>query len=69
MLERALKGSGPRDGSGHVLALAVRDLAAWEERLAAASVPIDDRTPSTLFVRDPDGHRVGLSRYRAGTRD
>jgi hypothetical protein len=25
---------------------------------------VDDRTPATLFFRDPDGHRVGLSAYR-----
>ena len=61
MLERELKGSGPSAGSGHVLALAVDDLAAWDERLRAAGVVVDDRTPATLFVQDPDGHRVGLS--------
>ena len=37
---------------------------AWEERLAAAGIPIDDRTPKTLFLRDPEGHRVALSTYR-----
>jgi catechol 2,3-dioxygenase-like lactoylglutathione lyase family enzyme len=61
MLERTLRGEGPAEGSGHVLALAVDDLAGWESRLAAASIAVEDRTPSTLFVRDPDGHRVGLS--------
>ena len=64
MLEKALRGAGPAAGSGHVLAFAVADLRAWEERLAAAGVPIDDRTEETLFVRDPDGHRVGLSVHR-----
>ena len=63
MLERALKGEGPAGGSGHVLAFAVSDLAAWEARLAAAGVAVSDRTASTLFVSDPDGHRVGLSVY------
>ena len=63
MLERALRGSGPDAGSGHVLAFAVSDLAAWEGRLRDAGIPIDDRTDETLFVRDPDGHRVGLSVY------
>jgi catechol 2,3-dioxygenase len=61
MLERELKGRGPQDGSGHVLALAVDALGPWEERLRAAGVTVDDRTPATLFVRDPHGHRVGLS--------
>jgi catechol 2,3-dioxygenase-like lactoylglutathione lyase family enzyme len=64
MLERRLRGTGPDAGSGHVLALAAEDLAYWEERLTAAGIPIDDRTPHTLFVRDPDGHRVALSVYR-----
>jgi len=64
MLERSLRGVGPADGSGHLLAFEAGDLAPWEERLAAAGVPIDDRTEETLFVRDPDGHRVGLSVHR-----
>ena len=63
MLERVLRGAGPEQGSGHVLAFAAGDLRPWEERLAAAGVTIDDRTDQTLFLRDPDGHRVGLSVY------
>ena len=63
MLESALRGAGPAAGSGHVLAFAAGDLQTWEERLTAAGVPIDDRTDQTLFVRDPDGHRVALSVY------
>jgi hypothetical protein len=42
----------------------VDDLAAWEARLARAGIPIVDRTAHTLYVHDPDGHRVGLSVYR-----
>ena len=61
MLEREIKGGGPAAGSGHVLAFAVEDLPAWEERLAAAGIALLDRTAATLFVADPDGHRVGLS--------
>lgn len=61
MLERQLRGSGPPAGSGHVIALEVDSLAGWEERLARAGVPVDDRTESTLYVQDPDGHRVGLT--------
>jgi catechol 2,3-dioxygenase-like lactoylglutathione lyase family enzyme len=64
MIERALRGRGSDAGSGHVLALAIDDLAAWESRLRDAGVAVDDRTASTLFVSDPDGHRVGLSVYR-----
>ena len=64
MLEQSLRGRGSDEGSGHVLALAVEELLPWEERLAAAGIPIDDRTPKTLFLRDPEGHRVALSTYR-----
>ena len=64
MLERALRGAGPNGGSAHLLALAVDDLAPWEDRLAAAGVAVDDRSAFTLYLRDPDGHRVGLSVYR-----
>ncbi len=64
MLERQLKGPGPEAGSGHVLALAVDSLHEWEERLRAAGVAVVDRTAYTLYLRDPDGHRVGLSVYR-----
>ena len=63
MLERALRGSGPEAGSAHLLAFAIEDLGEWERRLAAASVAVEDRTASTLYVRDPDGHRVGLTVY------
>jgi glyoxylase I family protein len=61
MLEHGLRGRGPDAGSGHVLALAVDNLHDWESRLAAAGVAIDDRTAHTIYVRDPDGHRVGLT--------
>ena len=64
MLERALAGTGPDSGSGHLLALAVEDLAGWETRLRGAGVEIDGRTRFTLYCRDPDGHRVGLSTFR-----
>src|SRR5690606_22247423 len=59
MLERALRGAGEAAGSGHLLALSVDDLGAWEARLQRAGVTIDDRSAATLYVRDPDGHRVG----------
>jgi catechol 2,3-dioxygenase-like lactoylglutathione lyase family enzyme len=61
LLERDLRGKGWEDGSGHVLALAVDDLAFWEEKLSLAGIPVEDRTEHTIFLRDPDGHRVGLS--------
>jgi catechol 2,3-dioxygenase-like lactoylglutathione lyase family enzyme len=64
MLERALRGHDRGEGSGHLLALATDDLLAWEARLRDAGIPVEDRTASTLYVSDPDGHRVGLSVYR-----
>ena len=33
------------------------------ERLARANVPIEARTDFTLYLRDPDGRRIGLSSY------
>ena len=69
MLERALRGGAGEAGSGHLLAFAIEDLVEWEGRLAAAGVAVEDRTSSTLYVRDPDGHRVGLSNYRPDAHD
>jgi catechol 2,3-dioxygenase-like lactoylglutathione lyase family enzyme len=63
MLERAIKAPGPETGSGHVLALEVADLEAWTERLTEQGHPPVERTASTLYVLDPDGHRVGLTAY------
>lgn len=63
MLESRLRGVGPEAGSGHLLAFAAEDLGGWEKRLGDAGIPIDDRTPTTIYVRDPEGHRVGLSAY------
>ena len=34
-----------------------------EGRLARAGVPIEARTAYTLYLRDPDGRRLGLSSY------
>ena len=70
MLERELRGQGAGGGSAHVVALAVEDLRAWQRRLRRAGIPVVDRTEHTLYVADPDGHRVGLTTYpaRAGHR-
>ncbi|MGB8931480.1 MAG: VOC family protein [Anaeromyxobacteraceae bacterium] len=35
----------------------------WEERLAAAGVEVVHRSLWTLYVRDPEGNRVGLSHH------
>jgi catechol 2,3-dioxygenase-like lactoylglutathione lyase family enzyme len=63
MLEREIKGGGESTGSGHLLAFAVDDLSEWERRLATAGIAVLDRTAATLYLRDPDGHSVGLSVY------
>ena len=63
MLEREIKGAGPATGSGHVLVLEVADLASWIGRLERSGHPLLDRTAATVYVADPDGHRVGLTVY------
>src|SRR5688500_8576899 len=66
MLEREIKGRGPQAGSGHVLVLEVAGLDEWVARLERAGLAILDRTGSTVYVADPDGHRVGLSVFPRG---
>ncbi|MBS7699378.1 MULTISPECIES: VOC family protein [unclassified Chelatococcus] len=54
----------PHDGHGplHVaFAVTTADLGGWEERLAAAEIPIEGRTEwpkggRSIYLRDPDGH-------------
>ena len=53
----------PAAGSLDLLAFAAGPLAAAEARCAQHGVAIEARTSSTLYVRDPDGRRVGLSVY------
>jgi hypothetical protein len=49
----------------HLVALRIglADRQAWEDRLAAAGVPVVHRTGFTIYVRDPEGNRVGLSHH------
>jgi catechol 2,3-dioxygenase-like lactoylglutathione lyase family enzyme len=49
----------------HLLALRISRAARrdWEQRLATAGVAIVHRTPYTLYVRDPEGNRIGLSHW------
>jgi catechol 2,3-dioxygenase-like lactoylglutathione lyase family enzyme len=49
----------------HLIALRIEaaERAAWEERLAARGVAVVHRTRFTLYVRDPEGNRVGLSHH------
>jgi glyoxylase I family protein len=64
MLEREIKVAAAAAGSGHVLVFQVEALAPWAARLAQARVDVQERTEFTLYLQDPDGHRVGLSVYR-----
>jgi glyoxylase I family protein len=67
-LEQA-DGEAPAKAEGapglHLLALAIlrgeRD--AWEARLVQAGFPVYQRTAFTLYVRDPEGNRIGLSHW------
>ena len=72
-LERAAADTPPpserplRDGHAgwHLVALRI-DAAAratWEQHFQAAGVPVVYRSDFTLYVRDPEGNRVGLSHY------
>lgn len=70
-LERAGGATGPaapwRDGLPglHLLALRIGpgERATWEERLRSAGVEVVHRSPHTLYVRDPEGNRIGLSHW------
>jgi glyoxylase I family protein len=52
-------------GTQELIAFAVAssDRAGFEARLASSGVAIESRTDHTLYFRDPDGRRVGLSHY------
>ena len=69
MLERATD-SEPTvpEGSFDLVAFAIekREKGALETRLLSRGVPIEARTDFTLYFRDPDGRRVGLSHYVRG---
>jgi glyoxylase I family protein len=39
------------------------------ERLTHATIPVEAETDYTVYVRDPDGRRVGLSHYPAPRAD
>ena len=49
----------------HVLALGITrdERADWEARLASAGVAVAHRTPYSLYLRDPEGNRIGLSHW------
>src|SRR6185312_17507028 len=53
------------DAGWHLVALAIAaaERAVWERRFEQAGVAVVHRTDFTIYVRDPDGNRVGLSHY------
>ncbi len=65
MLERADVGEPVAPpGTRDLMAFAIDDRDEWRARLTAAGVVIEDETPHTLYFRDPDGRRLGVSTYR-----
>ena len=52
-------------GGLHLLALRIpaSDRGSWEERLAARGIEIAHSTRWTIYLRDPEGNRIGLSHY------
>jgi catechol 2,3-dioxygenase-like lactoylglutathione lyase family enzyme len=52
-------------GGLHLLALRidVKDRENWEKKLVARGVEIVHRTRWTLYLRDPEGNRLGLSHF------
>lgn len=68
MLEKAEPGDprrGDAGGGWHLLAFRIRadDRGRIESELARKRIAIDSRTDYTLYIRDPEGNRVGLSHY------
>ncbi len=62
MLERA-EADEPAVPPGTMELVAFVASAAMKERLAAAGVPVEARTAYSLYFRDPDGRRLGISSY------
>jgi catechol 2,3-dioxygenase-like lactoylglutathione lyase family enzyme len=60
MLERSDAPATPAGMNVLALVIAPEERAAWEDRLAGR---IERRSAHTLYLRDPDGHRIGLSHY------
>jgi glyoxylase I family protein len=66
-LERSEGGpEKPEDAAGiHLMALHIRreQRAVWAAKLSQAGYPIYHQTDYTLYVRDPEGNRIGLSHW------
>ena len=59
-------GGGGGDGEGLFLValrIGAEDRGGWKERLARAGVEVYHQTRYTIYVRDPEGNRVGFSHY------
>ena len=65
MLERADAGE-PAVPPGTMELVAFAATAARRDGLTAAGVPIEGRTAYSLYFRDPDGRRIGISSYPEG---
>jgi glyoxylase I family protein len=66
MIERASESEPDiARGTQELIAFVVapEERAAFEARLASRGVAIEARTEFTVYFRDPDGRRVGLSHY------
>ena len=48
-------------GDGAFLARSERE--AWIAKLAQAGYPVYQQTEHTIYVRDPEGNRIGLSHW------
>jgi catechol 2,3-dioxygenase-like lactoylglutathione lyase family enzyme len=53
------------DGSKELVAFAIgaEEHALYTDRLSAHGIVVEDRTDYSMYFRDPDGRRVGLSSY------
>ncbi len=66
MIEQAAEGEpGVPAATMELLAFAMdaREMGALHHRLEAAGVAVESRTAHTVYFRDPDGRRVGVSDY------
>jgi catechol 2,3-dioxygenase-like lactoylglutathione lyase family enzyme len=45
------------------LHIGAHERAVWIAKLARMGFPIYDQTPYTIYIRDPEGNRVGLSHW------
>ena len=66
MVERAAAGEPAVSGASMELvafAVSAAEREVLQARLAAAGVAVEARTEHTVYVRDPEGRRVGLSSY------